>query len=224
MACKFNGGTDRLDFTVPSGNTLNAEGYGSFALKFRTTMTTQNSLLLSRMTTGSRAGWMCYLNRVASSGLLSFDLWNGTTLQGTGNGTAVVNDGNWHWLHFLATALPGNQLKCYIDGVLDSSVTIPGGPNVLEADTVKIGWGNLGFWASLVGEVAEFAHWRAIHLTTDDIASMVAGFSPRLVRPSTLQLYAPMVRAIANRAGSSTLDNVIGTTVADHPRVMGGTI
>lgn len=81
-----------------------------------------------------------------------------------------------------------------------------------------------GFDGGLTGSVAAVAMWSAA-LDDAEVASLVAGFSPRRVRPQSLRWYAPLVRELVVPSRyvypSSALANVNAATVSDHPRSYG---
>jgi hypothetical protein len=78
-----------------------------------------------------------------------------------------------------------------------------------------------GFWAKPIADYAEVAYWDRVNLDAGEIAALAAGYSPQLVRPQNLILYAPLVRSWADKKGAN-LSSGIGTAGADHPRVLGG--
>jgi len=76
----------------------------------------------------------------------------------------------------------------------------------------------------LTGSVAAVAIWD-VALTDADVAQLVAGFSPRRVRPQSLRWYAPLVRdlSVVKQAVNpiSALAGTASPTVSDHPRSYG---
>jgi len=73
----------------------------------------------------------------------------------------------------------------------------------------------------LIGMIASFAIWGAA-LTAAEIASLVAGFSPRRIRPSALDVYVPHVRAIQDICGKILSWTEGGSPgVFEHPRSYG---
>lgn len=76
----------------------------------------------------------------------------------------------------------------------------------------------------LTGDVACVALWD-VALDDAEIASLVAGFPPRRVRPQSLRWYAPLVRelVVPKRAANPNvaLAATGSPTVSDHPRSYG---
>lgn len=69
------------------------------------------------------------------------------------------------------------------------------------------------------GTMSDVAIWNAA-LTTPEIASLAAGFTPEQIRPQSLQFYAPLVRNLIDVRGGRAITNVNGATVATHPRII----
>lgn len=67
--------------------------------------------------------------------------------------------------------------------------------------------------------MSDVAIWNAA-LTTPEIASLAAGFTPEQIRPQTLQFYAPLVRDLIDVRGGRAITNVNSATVATHPRII----
>jgi hypothetical protein len=67
--------------------------------------------------------------------------------------------------------------------------------------------------------IAAAAGWSAA-LNDSEIASLNAGFSPRRIRPQSLEFYIPLVREVTEWRKGSTF-TTSGGTVADHPRMYG---
>jgi hypothetical protein len=71
------------------------------------------------------------------------------------------------------------------------------------------------------GMVAKFALWSE-RLTPADIASLVAGFSPRRIRPQSRIAYTPLIRGLGDLHGLLASWTEFGSpTVYDHPRSYG---
>lgn len=72
----------------------------------------------------------------------------------------------------------------------------------------------------LIGMVAQMAMW-SVGLTAAEIASLVAGFSPRRVRPQSLVAYYPLVRDTTELVRRIGLTETNSPTVFAHPRSYG---
>lgn len=67
---------------------------------------------------------------------------------------------------------------------------------------------------------SDAAIW-ACELTPAEIASLVAGFSPRRIRPQSLRFYAPLTRNLHDIVGGLVMTNNNASTVAPSPRRYG---
>lgn len=218
MARNFAGGSDRISY--PAAN-LGTVSIFAFALRFRTTQATANTLLAARWNSSSRQGWGIILNNTA--GKLLAIAYDGTTqILNTGAGATTVNDGNWHTLVFTGSNQNGQSCLLYVDSALDAS-GVNAGSWPLSQD-INLGWGSLGFWASYVGDQADAAYWNSAQLTADEAISYHRGFSAGLIRPANQTLYAPLVRDHQARRGVFASTTLLGTTVSDHPRVIGSLV
>lgn len=220
MARNFNGGTDRIAYSggfsaVPSGEKA------SFHMRFRTTQATTNVQLAAKWGSSSRGGFGLLLNNTANK--LSLIGYSPTTQRVLVATATSVNDGNWHTVTALMDTNSGGNNSIYLDGNLDAQQNASGGWQIDQNAFLQLGDSFDTFWPSYVGDVAEVAFWYNVTLTAAEIASLAKGFSARLIRPTALECYAPMVRDHQSR-----LENTIaasgfsGTTVVDHPRVIGG--
>lgn len=221
MARNINGGSDQAIFGAST--TIPLEGGATpvtFAIRFKTSQTTANTIIAARWTTSSRSGWALVMNNTA--GKLLFTAYNGTTNQINITGSATINDGNWHTAVLLIAHNAGLTSSVYTDAALDASGNNAGSWN--GNSDLYLGWGALGFWGSYVGDVADAAFWDGVHLNTDEIAAYNKGISPALIRPAALSFYAPLVRDVADRIEASAVTLVGSTTVSDHPRVIGSLV
>lgn len=219
MARNFNGGTDRIHW-FDSADMINVQ-YETIAFWFRTTQVGNNIHIASLIDSGSRQGWLVLL----SSGMIYCIGYAAIAQRLNFNSGTTLNDGNWHhfaWQCRRAGGFSGNIL--YIDGV-SVATTTPSGDWYSYANIYTcIGKSFDNFWGSYIGDIAEFSHWRNTWLTSSEIAALAKGFSPQLVHPRTLDLYAPLIRdprsiTSPSRASPIGIVSTTGTTVVDHPRV-----
>lgn len=121
------------------------------------------------------------------------------------------------WTHVAGTR-NGDDVQVYADGAAGTSANAAIG--TISINNLRIGAaddGAGGLIQHFDGRVAEFAIWDVV-LSTDEIASLSAGISPRHVRPVSLVFYTPLVRDITELRQPVTLtDN--SSTAADHPRI-----
>jgi hypothetical protein len=204
MARAFAGGTDRLHTTASYSN-VQTEGCVAFWMK--TSQVTANAIpveLCRIGATASQNGVLFILNGPANK--ISFYMKNGGADSASGASVTSVNDGNWHhvafnWMNGTGTNHSQNFSfsNCSHHSMGDS------------ADA---------FWASYVGQLAELGVWRGKR-RADEIAALAKGISPLRISPNVLDLYVPMTRGTSNRFALA-VDTVVGGSVADHPRIIGG--
>lgn len=112
---------------------------------------------------------------------------------------------------------------------IDAENTVTTGPTTstswANASDIQIGARLTPSFANgLNGSVACVALWTAL-LDDAEVRSLVAGFSPRRVRPQSLRWYAPLIRelVVPKRAvnPTSALANTASSTVSDQPRSYG---
>ena len=86
-----------------------------------------------------------------------------------GGGTITVNTGSW--VHFAFVYNGATSLKIYVNGALDTEVTLPGPLLMYSSTTGNIGRGTNGIFN---GSVSEMGIWNRA-LTSTDITSLYAG-------------------------------------------------
>ena len=126
--------------------------------------------------------------------------------------TNTVSTGTWY--RALAVVTSSAQ-TVYIDGTKTAGggvVTVP--PAAL--DTLALARDN--FTRYLDGRIAEAAVWSAA-LTDAEYASLNAGYSPMLIRPTSLVHYAPLLRGMTDRRGAAFSETGSGSVI-EHPRVI----
>lgn len=127
--------------------------------------------------------------------------------------------------HSVLTTFDGVNVRGFLDGVADgvsagsaasavsqvyvdilNSITFPGVDGGAKFNT---------------GMVAELAIWNVM-LTAAEIASLSKGFRAPMIRPQSLQFYAPLVRGLQDHKGARTMALQAGSeALFDHPRVFG---
>lgn len=120
------------------------------------------------------------------------------------------------WAH-AAAVWDGSNNFCYKDGVQDGTVVASAAPT--GVDTFEISSASQFF----DGDIAECAVWN-VALTVAELASLAAGVSPALVRPSALVSYWPLVGTTAPEIDPKGRDEltVTGATAGAHPRMIYG--
>lgn len=218
MARSFAGGTDRVSYTDVMAN---MGGPTTVAFRFKTTQATANVQLFGRWNGSSRNGFAVLLNTTANK--LQYVAYGGTSPTVDFTGTTTVNDGTWHSIIILANNLNAAANSFYIDGVSQGSANSSAAWNCLGSNYDMFGDSADTFWATYVGEIADHGHWDGIHLDATEIAAFTSGISARQIRPASLTACAPMVRDYRCLRGNSS-PSVVGTTVTDHPRVIGSMV
>ena len=177
-------------------------------------------------------------SQVAAAYIYQNSPWNGLTLHmnGAGVGQPLA------WVRFGVSAV--NSTVGYSSGVwknwcgrgysntsmdIDAENTVTTGPATSttwqNASDVQIGARLVpAINLPLTGDAACVALWN-VALDDKEIASLVAGFSPRRVRPQSLRFYAPLVRELvvpqAIHSPLVALANIGSATVSAHPRSYG---
>lgn len=216
MARNFNGAGHQLAYSgLPSlGSDLL-----SLAFRFRTTQATTNTHLSSKWSAASRNGFGMLLNNTA--GKATMQIYNNLGVVYNVTGTTTVNDGNAHSMVMRMNS-GGSTNDFWIDGALEGT------------GTASTNWPNGGFylnfgesfdafWGKYVGDIWDVGYWHDAYLTGDEVGAYAKGVSPQHIRPDKLELYAPLVRDHQDRCGSG-IGSFTGTTVVDHPRVVGSMV
>lgn len=123
------------------------------------------------------------------------------------------------WHHAAGVFASTTSRTVYLDGGNSGSDSTSA--STTGVDRTRIGaryFSGLGFYTN--GRIAEVGIWNAA-LTTDEIAALAKGISPRLIRPQSLVFYTPLVRDIIDLKGGASVTNTNTATVADHPRKFG---
>jgi hypothetical protein len=216
MARNWNGGSDEIHWVIPDA----PNALGCAALRMKSTQATANVLVAAKWNSSSRNGWGLLLNDTANK--ITAQGWGASSVRVNIHSTTSVNDGNWHHIAFNYNRNNGGSNQLYVDGVQEASANSSSDWNTLGPGF----WLELGhhpsFWATLVGDLCEVAEWQGFQLSADEIAAMAKDFAPPAVRKNGLSLYAPLVRDTRSPVNNDI--TVVGTTVTDHPRVIGGMV
>lgn len=121
------------------------------------------------------------------------------------------------WHHACGVWSAADARAAYIDGGSKGTNAVAITPTNLDI-TVLGARARNPYDSFFDGLIAEAGIWN-IALTDAEVAILAAGYSPLLVRPQNLVLYAPLIRDIQDTVGGLTLANT-GTTVGDHCRVI----
>jgi hypothetical protein len=139
-----------------------------------------------------------------------------TTSNGVADSTTGYTANQWH--HALGVTSATTSRAAYIDGGNKGTNTTNLTPAGIDSVAVGRRQANTAYMS---GYIAEVAIWSAA-LTDDEAAVLAKGYSPLLVRPTSLVFYAPIIGRYSpeiDLRGQANL-TVTGATVADHPRVI----
>jgi hypothetical protein len=217
MALNINGGTDHAYWTIPG----TPAPTGTIAYFLRTTQTTANTAPLAYWGATSRSGWGFLLNSTANK--VRFLGYAAAANAVDITSTTSVNDGNPHHVAVRYNRANGGTCQLLIDGTQEATAnasqlwTSPSTDFFIQAgDTIDT------FWPTYIGDLWEIAHWTA-NLTDDEISALSKGYPPQLIRPGSLQFYAPLVRDTKDLKGN-VLNAISGTSAAVHGKMIGGAI
>lgn len=213
MARSFAGGTDTIRYGGFNGVTT-----GAFSLWVKTTSVTANVACFTAWNGSSRTGMGFIFGNTGKMNLQGYD---GTTARVNLTSTASVNTGSWLHIGVNFNTANSSTQQIYINGSLDTSGAASAAWS-FASTTVTLGDPADAFWASYNGEVAELGMFDR-NLSADEMAALAKGFSPVRVAPEPLNFYAPLVRDHHNKT-DATVGTFTGTTVSDHPRMMGSLV
>jgi hypothetical protein len=220
MARNFNGGTDRI---IYSNGWNDGGSAGWFCFWMRTSQVTTDVCLPAVWGSTSRSGWGFLLNNTANK--VSFHGYAVSSPEKIAlASTTSVNDGNWHHVCANWNTANGGANALYVDGVSEASGNSSASWAITNAHNLYLGDNQDTFWASYVGDLAEVGGAIGYQLSAGEIAAMAKGFSTRtaaLRDPGPF--LAPLVRETHN-LGDPGFGGITGTTIVDHPRLIGGVI
>lgn len=218
MAFNINGGTDTIRWATPGLNFT-----GTIAFRMKTTQATAQVAVVTNWSATSRAGMGFILNSTGNANKLVMQGFDGSTARVGMASATSVNDGNWHAISFNWNRTLGTTNTMYVDGISDASSAVAGAGWSMLSTSLCLGDPLDSFWASYVGDIADVALCDNRQWTADEHLAYGRGYSPKLISPNGLLRHAPLVRN-ANETRFGTSATVTGTTVSDHPRVMGGAV
>jgi hypothetical protein len=217
MAYTFNGSTQYLRASYSTNDLVSAWPMTMFVRAKSTNLTARQVAATYLYSNSPYNGIQLYFAGDVAGDPLSF--WR----FGSGLTNSVLGYSSGVWNNWAG--------RSYSNTVVDVDVenTVTTGP------TTSVAWQNAsaimigarltpGISLQLTGSVANVAMWN-VALDDAEVASLVAGFSPRRVRPQSLVFYAPLVRELVVPkslvAPISSLAATASPTVSDHPRSYG---
>lgn len=188
MSRTFNGSTDYLRYNT--GAILSVHPV-TLACWFKTTDTTNNQTLMALSASAATASLQEI--HLGAAGGTAGDPVRAYVADGSAAGQAVsstgYSSGVWHHACGVFTAV--NSRAAFIDGGskgTDANSRTPAGIDQatmgarVQATTISL----------LTGNIAEAGIWD-VALTDDEVASLAKGFSPLLIRPTSLVAYWPLI-------------------------------
>lgn len=159
----------------------------------------------------SAAGANCFRMQMGTSGKVGV-FTNGSSANTTN--AASLNT----WVHMAGVISSATSRSAFINGGDKTTNTTSATPSGINETTIGLRRGTTPGAAAL-GPIAEAAIWNAA-LDDDEVAALGKGFSPRLIRPSALVAYLPLIRDFVDVKGAGF--SVTGSlTVADHCAIRG---
>ena len=186
------------------------------------------SVSLAKSTVNNDDRYQMFLGRGAGNNEVS--AFVDTAIDGAGESLSGNTFGATAWHHAGGVFTSTTSRRAYLDGAEGTenttSVTIVGNVDRVTigalGDAVRSNW--------MDGMIAEAAIWN-VALSTSEMKSLAAGYSPILVHPSALAFYCPCIRGLAadgtgdenDRVGGLLLSEITtsGTVATDeHPRMI----
>lgn len=210
MARDFNGSSDKINYTLATGQHSNDAITIAFWAYYDSVAQYANPFRLEDSGAAVNANW----EFDDGWGFVFNAQWS------SANGAwSIAKPSTGAWVHCCVTyswSSTANDPVLYINGASQviTERQAPSGTKVNTGDRLVLGL-NPSFY--LNGRLAEFAIWNRV-LTAAEVAQLGDGFAPSVMRRG-LVFYDPLLRnttdAIKGTAGTAT-----GTTVVSHPRTI----
>lgn len=166
--------------------------------------------VLSVNNTESNGRHVLYLDTDAKlSAQTAYLIWAG---QATTTATATVST----WAHCAGVFSSATSRTAYLNGSASTANTTNVALVAVDTATIGVTRVHPNWLTFFDGNIAEAAVWSAA-LDAAEIAALAKGVSPRLIRPQSLVMYAPLIRDPIDLKGAALTNN--GATVATHPRI-----
>lgn len=168
--------------------------------------------LMSIGVSGGTARWQLVYNNGGAAVCTAIDSG------GSGSNAVAGTAASGSWNHYCGVWSSDSVRTAYYNGTAGTPTAVSSVVSGVNRTIIgaRINAGSYGLYFN--GDMAECAIWN-VALSANEIASLAAGFSPRLIRPSALVFYAPLINSLQELRGGTNLTNVNSTTAADHPRV-----
>lgn len=210
MARLFNGTNDALRTTTAPVTAAPL----TIACWFNQTASA-GQLLVSIGVNGGVDRFQIFTNGPITQAVAATSIQGGTSAQSVFAG--VPTAGQWH--HAAGVFESTTSRTAYWNGVAGTPNTTSATPSGVNSVVIGARY-NTTLGAYFGGSIAEVGIWNAA-LTADEIASLAAGFNPRLIRPSAIRFLSRLIRNVQDLSGGVTLSELgTGTTASDHPRII----
>lgn len=140
-----------------------------------------------------------------------------STVVATLSGTNAIDNTDWRSVIFVAD---GSTCKTYVDNVEVATGNVGTLATGNATRDMFIGAVNSATppLGPFNGDLAEWAIWD-VALNADERESLTKGFSPKRIRPASLQMYIPLIRNLQSIDTTQTVTNNNSATASTHPRV-----
>ena len=151
-----------------------------------------------------RSGYTGFALGPAADNTISASTITGSGDTGIGVSAGTLSANTWH--HACGVFGSGTEDRTsYLDGVPGVKNTENQSVGVDIDDFVVGAFAILGsIFVPMDGEIAEAAIWNAA-LTTEEVESLAAGYSPLFIRPQNLKAYWPLIGGLNNMVGDDEL-------------------
>lgn len=137
----------------------------------------------------------------------------------TASGVTATAINQWQHLAARFTISGGTTVEPFYNGGADGFSNVIVGTTSSGRTSIGETPGNLGAGSrAWSGHLCDAAMWDAA-LTQAEMTMLSKGYSPLLVRPSSLKFYAPLIRDLQDVRGGITLTPT-GTSVVAHTRIL----
>lgn len=143
------------------------------------------------------------------------------SVSGTGDAVTATGGAAGTFMHLCGVTASSATRVCYLNGVAGAAnvdTKTPSGLTHVDIGGLRIG---ASTFSPINGSVAEVAMWDAA-LTSEEVASLAKGFSPRLIRSANLQRYWRLIGRGTETCEVSGLALTVNGTMAQaaHARVL----
>ena len=148
-------------------------------------------------------------------------LYHFTSAAGFSQSYASLTPTDGVWYH-VGSVERGTTRDCYANGVIGTTATSTVTPTNLNAIYLGVQQYSGSKAGYTNGALAEFGLWN-VELTASEFASLAAGASPLMIRPTALVGYWPLLGRGTDEedwVGGRTLTNTNSATVGDSPRII----